>query len=382
MADLQLPEKGAQRGELEGVGAGSQERPFKPAPLAQTTHSLVFIKENIKVLRRMIKEHYQQAKTKGTPKKLAYDESEEGDSASRGTKGMSEQLSLGSSSTSGAHDRVRSSVKGQRSLSHGKTTSQPRSEEDSKYSCEDLSTPYKRPKPTPFTTRITRFKYYRRAKILRNIKVHEWNKDPEDHLSIFSAAAELEEWLMPVWCKMFCQTLGGASRNWFDDLDLKSVDNFEELSQKFLEEFLEQKRYAKDPMEIHGIKRRQNEGLQAFMDRFKFESSHIKGVPLVLRISAFMYGYGHPERAKKFNDKIPNTVDEMFERVRAFIRGEIAAVSAEATRPHSGTKGHNTNDCYQLKKQIEEVVASRKLVHLVKDIRRGTKVMEVKEEEM
>ncbi|GJZ67004.1 hypothetical protein Tco_0630244 [Tanacetum coccineum] len=33
--------------------------------------------------------------------------------------------------------------------------------------------------------------------------------------------------------------------------------------------------------------------------------------------------------------------------------------------------GHNTNDCYQLKKQIEEVVASGKLAHLVKDIRRN-----------
>ncbi|GKD92451.1 hypothetical protein Tco_1372288 [Tanacetum coccineum] len=31
-------------------------------------------------------------------------------------------------------------------------------------------------------------------------------------------------------------------------------------------------------------------------------------------------------------------------------------------------RGHNTNDCYQLKKQIEEVVASGKLAHLEKDI--------------
>ncbi|GKF62474.1 hypothetical protein Tco_0182528, partial [Tanacetum coccineum] len=34
-------------------------------------------------------------------------------------------------------------------------------------------------------------------------------------------------------------------------------------------------------------------------------------------------------------------------------------------------RGHNTNDCNQLKKQIEEVVASRKLAHLVKDICRN-----------
>ncbi|GKE87044.1 reverse transcriptase domain-containing protein [Tanacetum coccineum] len=91
-----------------------------------------------------------------------------------------------------------------------------------------------------------------------NIRVYEGNKDPKDHLSIFLVATEQEEWLMPVWWKMFRQTLGGAARNWFDDLDPKSVDNFEELSQKFLEEFSQQKRYAKDPIEIHGIKRRYN----------------------------------------------------------------------------------------------------------------------------
>ncbi|GKE04653.1 hypothetical protein Tco_1396671, partial [Tanacetum coccineum] len=115
---------------------------------------------------------------------------------------------------------------------------------------------------------------------------------------------------------------------------------FEELSQKFLEEFSQQKRYAKDPIEIHGIKRRHNKGLQAFIDRFISESSHIKGVPLVLRISAFMHGHGHPELAKKLNDKIPKTVDEMFERVKAFIRGEVAAGSTEMVRPSQGDKGY------------------------------------------
>ncbi|GKF95920.1 reverse transcriptase domain-containing protein, partial [Tanacetum coccineum] len=110
------------------------------------------------------------------------------------------------------------------------------------------------------------------------------NKDSEDHLSIFSAATEQEEWPMPIWCKMFCQTLGGATRNWFDDLDPKSVDSFEELSQKLLEEFSQQNRYAKDPTEIHDIKRRQNKGLQTFMDQFNSESSHIKGVSPILRI--------------------------------------------------------------------------------------------------
>ncbi|GJU25828.1 hypothetical protein Tco_1164449 [Tanacetum coccineum] len=73
---------------------------------------------------------------------------------------------------------------------------------------------------------------------------------------------------------------------------------------------------------------------------FKSESSHIKRVPPFLRISAFMHGHGHPELAKKLNDKIPKTVDEMFERVRAFIRGEVVTGSAELVRPSQWDKGN------------------------------------------
>ncbi|GKB89540.1 hypothetical protein Tco_0961812, partial [Tanacetum coccineum] len=278
------------------------------------------------------------------------------------------------------------------------TSSDSEYEEGSDDAFEDLNSPYKKPKPTPFTQRITHFKYHKRAKLPWNIR------------------------------------LRGAKS-------------------EVLGRIFATKIYAKDPTEIHGIKRRQNEGLQAFMDRFKSESSHIKGVPPVLRISAFMHGHSHPELAKKLNNKIPKTVNEMFERVRAFIRGEVVAGSAEMVCPSQGDKGyvclawtrgperarnrggprearrnmgvytpyprkdtftsltktlkeiltmesvsfpkplpligtpekqnldkfcgyhgnrgHNTNDCYQLKKQIEEAVASGKLAHLVKDIRRN-----------
>ncbi|GJZ92519.1 reverse transcriptase domain-containing protein [Tanacetum coccineum] len=303
------------------------------------------------------------------------DESEEEDSNNSETKGLSEKFSKESSRTSKIRDRACSSRKSPRSLSRIKTSSHPRRSErlenisksktregrikskgkrsehkevsldsdcgeESEDTYEDLSTPYKRPKTAPFTTRITRFKYNWRAKLPRNIRVYEGNKDPEDHLSIFSAAVDQEVWPMSIWCKMFCQTLSGATRNWFDDLDPKSMDNFEELSQKFLEEFSQHKRYAKDPTEIHGIKRRLNERLQVFMDRFKSESSHIKGVPSVLHISAFIHGYGHPELAKKLNDKIPKTVDEMFERVRAFIKGEVAAGSTEVARAPQWDRGN------------------------------------------
>ncbi|GJT39328.1 reverse transcriptase domain-containing protein [Tanacetum coccineum] len=251
------------------------------------SHSPAFIKENIDVLRTMIKEHDRQAKIKATPRRLAYANSDKEAPARSLARGFSDRFSLESSGTSDTHRQTRSASKNQRtpsknkeparlrrsrrledrsitkektrrkrSKSRGKNSEYQETSSDSEYEeglkdmYEDLNSPYKRPKPTPFTQRITRFKYHRRANLPRNIRIYEGNKDPEDHL-------------------------GGAARNWFDDLDPKSVDSFEELSQKFLEEFSQQKRYDKVPTEIHGIKRRQNEGLQAFMDRF---NNHGKGM--------------------------------------------------------------------------------------------------------
>ncbi|GJX75987.1 hypothetical protein Tco_0322798 [Tanacetum coccineum] len=164
------------------------------------------------------------------------------------------------------------------------------------------------------------------------------------------------------------------------------------------------------------------------MDQFKSESSHIKDVPSVLRISAFMHGYGHPELAKKLNDKIPKMVDKYLkgnartgwsdgqERIqgrsnpREFRRnmGTCAPYSRRETftpltktlkellamesanfppsPPLIGTpekqnlnkfcdyhrdRGNNTNNFYHLKKKIEDAVTLGKLAHLVKDIRQG-----------
>ncbi|GJX07449.1 reverse transcriptase domain-containing protein [Tanacetum coccineum] len=144
---------------------------------------------------------------------------------------------------------------------------------------------------------------------------------------------------------MFCQTLSGSARNWFDSLDPKSVDGFEELSSKFLEEFSHQKRYDKDPTKIHDIKRKPNEELQAFMDCFKAESAHIKGVPL------------------------------------AFIRGEAAVDTTEAIRSprRLHTSDENSEKILAMDNvnfpppplMIKEAVASGRLAHLVKDIRQG-----------
>ncbi|GKE44162.1 hypothetical protein Tco_1471446, partial [Tanacetum coccineum] len=146
-----------------------------------------------------------------------------------------------------------------------------------------------------------------------------------------------------------------------------------------------------------------NEGLQAFMDRFKFESSHIKGVPPVLLISAFRgevvagsaklvrpsqedkgyirpSWYGGPKKAR--NRGGPRETRRNIGIYTPYPREDtpkeiLAMESVSFPEPpplietlkkqnlnkfydYHGDRSHNTYDCYQLKKQIEEVVASGK----------------------
>nr|GEU62833.1 reverse transcriptase domain-containing protein [Tanacetum cinerariifolium] len=260
------------------------------------------------------------------PRILAYGNSDKEAPARSLARGFFDRFSLESSGTSDTHRQTRSANKSQRTPSKNKEPAHLRRS--------------RRLKDQSITKEKTRSKKSKsREKIPDTKKQAQTPNMRKDHLGIFLVATEQEEWPMPVWCKMFRQTLGEATRNWFDDLDSKSVDSFDELSQKFVEEYSQQNRYAKDPTEIHGIKRRQNEGLQAFMDRFKSESSHIQGIPPVLRISAFMHGHGHPKLAKKLNDKIPKTVDKMFETVKAFIRGEVRSQHQQLLSAKKANRG-------------------------------------------
>nr|GEY21261.1 hypothetical protein [Tanacetum cinerariifolium] len=201
---------------------------------------------------------------------------------------------------------------------------------DSKDTCEDLSMPYKRFKPTPFTIRITRFKYHRRAKLPRNIMVYKGNKDLKDHLGIFSADVEQEEWLMPIWCKIFCQTLSGAAWNQFDDLDLKRVDRFEELSHKFLEEFSQQKRVGRGSQSL-----------------------------AVGQMKCSYWMSGGQERIKGRNG--PREFRRNLGKCAPYSRRDTFTPLTKTPKEILAMEN----------KQLKEVVALRKLAHLVKDILQG-----------
>nr|GEW10117.1 reverse transcriptase domain-containing protein [Tanacetum cinerariifolium] len=236
--------------------------------------------------------------------------------------------------------------------------------------------------------------------------------DPEDHVKFFQAAAQVERWAMPTWCHMFNSTLIGTARAWFDELPSKSIYGYTNLKAAFLAYFMQQKKYVKDPVEIHNIKQKDGETIEEFMKRFKIKTGHMKGAPECMRIFGFMHGVNNPELIKRLNEHVPKTLEDMMTATAAFIRGETAAASKKKVytpwKSHDQSKRQNSErrsnfksqsrDGWgsnkftplnrtpkeifaaesgkfkppppMLKKQIEELVRAGKLSHFIKEIRR------------
>nr|GFA12325.1 RNA-directed DNA polymerase homolog [Tanacetum cinerariifolium] len=118
-------------------------------------------------------------------------------------------------------------------------------------------------------------------------------------------------------------------RVWFDDLPRESIDSYDELKKAFLDNYLQQKKCIKDPVEIHNIKQRDRESMEEFMQSYKLKCRDVKGAPKCMKISGFMHEITNPELIKRLHDKILKSVDEMMRVTTTFLRGEVASSSRE-----------------------------------------------------
>ncbi|GJV47561.1 reverse transcriptase domain-containing protein [Tanacetum coccineum] len=257
---------------------------------------------------------------------------------------------------------------------------------------DDLSQPWVCEETDPFTPRIRYFDFPK-TRMPSHIKTYDGSEDPEDHLKIFQSAAKTERWAMPTWCHMFNSTLTGNARVWFDDLPKETIDSYDDLKKAFLENYLQQKKCIKDPVEIHNIRQRDGESTEEFVRRYKLECRDIKGAPECMKISEFMHGITNPELIKRLHDKIPKSVDEMMRVTTTFLWGEVFASNRERKKSFSSWKqqeanqnqnfkkggfhnqqrevGHNIDECMHLRKQIEEMLKAGKLSHFIKEIKQN-----------
>ncbi|GKA31334.1 reverse transcriptase domain-containing protein [Tanacetum coccineum] len=176
---------------------------------------------------------------------------------------------------------------------------------------EDLAVPWSCEEVDPFTPRIRNFKSSRKTRMPNNVKTYDGTGDLEDHVKVFQAATQVERWTMPTWCHMFNSTLIVAARVWFDELLPKSIDGYKDLKATYLAYFMQQKKYVKDPVEIHNIKQRDGDTIEDFMERFKAETGRMKRAPECMRISGLMHGVNNRELTKHLDERVLKTMEEM-----------------------------------------------------------------------
>ncbi|GKE02534.1 hypothetical protein Tco_1390517 [Tanacetum coccineum] len=118
--------------------------------------------------------------------------------------------------------------------------------------CEDdLYQPWTCKERNPFTPRIRHFSLLR-TRMPSHVKTYDGSGDREDHLKLFQSAAKTEGvGQMPTWVTY--------------------------LRINFLENYLQQTKHIKDPVEIHHIKQRDGESTEDFMERYKAEVLDVEG---------------------------------------------------------------------------------------------------------
>ncbi|GKC46931.1 reverse transcriptase domain-containing protein [Tanacetum coccineum] len=191
---------------------------------------------------------------------------------------------------------------------------------------DDLSQPWVCEEVDPFTPRICYFDFPK-TRMPSHIKTYDGSEDPEDHLKIFQTAAKTEWWAMPNWCHMFNSTLTRKARVWFGDLPAESKDSYDDLKKAFLENYLQQKKCIKDPIELHNIKQRDGESKKDFVGRYKLESRDRRGGNL-------------ESRAKKVISTVETTGKRSQTKFQEMRLSEPAETEKKARSIHASHKKH------------------------------------------
>ncbi|GKB34357.1 reverse transcriptase domain-containing protein [Tanacetum coccineum] len=191
------------------------------------------------------------------------------------------------------------------------------------------------------------------------------------------------------------------ARLWFNDFPAKSIDSYDDLKKAFLENYLQQKKCIKDPIELHNIKLRDRESTEDFVRRYKLESRDVKGHQNAIgspkscmesqplnsinesghRQNFKKGGFQNQQRPKRKQDRF-TLLTKTPKEISALEMGKFKTPPPMTTpiekRNHAkfcefhGEVRHTADECMHLKKQIEKMLRAGKLSHLIKEIKQNS----------
>ncbi|RWW63911.1 hypothetical protein BHE74_00028885 [Ensete ventricosum] len=192
------------------------------------------------------------------------------------------------------------------------------------------------------------------------------SSDPTEHVAAFRAQMALYDSSDALMCQVFLTTLRGPARMWYDRLQPASIISFYQLARELEQNFLANARPKPTVASLLGIAQGREEPLAQFVNRFTTESRVIPDAHPSLVIQAFLMGI---RQSKLFW----SLVEKPLTTIRG--KGLLAPPNRIKTRLEERDKGiyyrfhreydHDTEECRDLKNQIEDLIRQGHLGHYV-----------------
>ncbi|XP_050242309.1 uncharacterized protein LOC126691300 [Quercus robur] len=222
--------------------------------------------------------------------------------------------------------------------------------------------------------------------------------------SPFTAAQPPDE----ILCHSFPTTLKGAAKEWFTKLPNSSIDNFNQLSSAFLRHFIGGQRPKRPVDYLLTVRQGEKETLRSYVKRFTRETLEVDEADDKVQLTTFKARLRSKDLVASLAKNPPKTMAEMLLKAQKYMNAEDALVAIKDTerpgdkaRREDDRRGqkrdrpdrrnsdgnrrkddknprtnkycrfhrdhdHNTEDCRDLKEQIEELIRKGKLQKYVK----------------
>ncbi|GJY12907.1 hypothetical protein Tco_0382216 [Tanacetum coccineum] len=280
---------------------------------------------------------------------------------------------------------------------------------------DDLSQPWTCEERNPFTPRIRHFDFPR-TRMPSHVKTYDGSGDPEDHLKLFQSAAKTERWEMSAWCHMFNSTLTRNARQTKHIKDPVEIHHIKQRNGESTKDFME--RYKAEVLDVEGapecmkisglmhrithpelIKCLYEKIPRSMEEMYRVTTSFLKGEVAAFSHSRkkppapwrqpeegnkpnFKKGFKNKQRSNRKPDRfslLTKTLKEIFVVEKGKFKAPRPMVTPVEKRDpnkycelHTDTR-HSTDECMQLRKQIDEIITSCKLSQFIKELKQNNK---------
>ena len=190
-------------------------------------------------------------------------------------------------------------------------------------------------------------------------------KEPLDHLNNFKTMLGLQQPLDEILCHSFPTTLKGDAREWFTKLPTSSIDNFEQLGNAFLCDFVRGQGPKRPADHLLTIRQGEKETLRSYVKRFTQKTLDIDEADDKVQLTTFKAGLKSKEFVVSLTKNPPKTMVEMLLKAQKYMNAEDALVAIKDVEKTSDREGRKTI--------VDDEKGSAQIVKLVTRVKGKTK---------